>query len=126
MLVAGGLRAGSASASGGPWAPRAGRAAQARGAKARQVARDPQPETCAGGHCQHGSDPGMIVKRENAAAAGEVGCGLFLAGRSPGPGPDDPRERRSRARRSSNAVAYGMGDDTREQRNIQDARGAAG
>ena len=59
MLVACGLRAGSAS--GGPWAPRAGRAAhwQARGAKARQVARDPQPPagTCAGGHCQHGSGP---------------------------------------------------------------------
>ncbi len=46
--------------------------------------------------------------RENAAAAGEVGYGLLLAGRSPGPGPDDPSERRSRASRSSGAVTYGL------------------
>ena len=54
----------------------------------------------------------VLGARRCGAAAGEVGCGLLLAGRSPGPGPDDPSERRStsesRASRSSGAVTYGL------------------
>jgi hypothetical protein len=137
MLVACGLRAGSAS--GGPWAPRAGRAAhwQARLAKARQVARDPQPETLRlpGGHCQCCSRqrPRHDARERRSSRRGR----MRPASRRPEPrtGPRRPKRaafnfesQQIERRRHIRAVlcSTALGDDTREQRNIRDARGAAG